>query len=185
MSIRSNMNTTDSQFDQATALCRDIFTKKMKDYGSSWRILRPKSVTDQIFIKANRIRSIETKGVSKVDEGIRAELIAIVNYGIIGLIQLELGCADTDDLSYEKGVELYTNYIQAAKKLMMDKNHDYDEAWRSMRMESFTDLILMKIYRTKQIEDNQGKTLISEGIDANYFDMINYAIFGLIQSREK
>jgi Nucleotide modification associated domain 1 len=179
------MNHTDTQFDQATALCRDIFTKKMKDYGSSWRILRPKSVTDQIFIKANRIRSIETKGVSKVDEGIRSELIAIVNYGVIGLIQLELGCADTDDLNYEKGLEFYTKYIQAAKKLMMDKNHDYDEAWRSMRMESFTDLILMKIYRTKQIEDNLGKTLISEGIDANYFDMINYAIFGLIQSGEK
>jgi Nucleotide modification associated domain 1 len=179
------MSNTDAQFDQAANICRDIFTKKMKDYGSSWRILRPKSVTDQIFIKANRIRSIETKGVSKVDEGIRSELIAIVNYGIIGLIQLELGCADTDDLNYEKGVELYTKYLQEAKKLMMDKNHDYDEAWRSMRMESYTDLILMKIYRTKQIEDNQGKTLISEGIDANYFDMINYAIFGLIQSGEK
>ena len=132
----------------------------MKDYGSSWRILRPQSVTDQIFIKANRIRSIETKGVSKVDEGIRSELIAIVNYGVIGLIQLQLGYADSDDLSYEKGVELYTKYIQEAKKLMMDKNHDYDEAWRSMRMASYTDLILMKIYRTKQIEDNQGKTLM-------------------------
>lgn len=179
------MSHTETQFDQATALCRDIFTKKMKDYGSSWRILRPQSVTDQIFIKANRIRSIETKGVSKVDEGIRSELIAIVNYGVIGLIQLQLGYADSDDLSYEKGVELYTKYIQEAKKLMMDKNHDYDEAWRSMRMASYTDLILMKIYRTKQIEDNQGKTLISEGIDANYFDMINYAIFGLIQSAEQ
>lgn len=179
-----SMSHTDQQFDQVAAICRDIFTKKMKDYGASWRILRPQSVTDQIFIKANRIRSIETKGISKVDEGIRSELIAIVNYGIIGLIQLELGCSETDDLTYERGVELYTKYILEAKKLMMDKNHDYDEAWRAMRMESYTDLILMKIYRTKQIEDNLGKTLISEGIDANYFDMINYAVFGLIKMEE-
>jgi len=178
------MSHTDLQFDQVAAFCRDIFTKKMKDYGSSWRILRPASVTDQIFIKANRIRSIETKGVSKVDEGIRSELIAIVNYGIIGLIQLELGSSMTDDLNFEKGLELYTKYLSQAKKLMLDKNHDYDEAWRTMRMESYTDLILMKIYRTKQIEDNLGVTLISEGIDANYFDMINYAIFGLIKMEE-
>ena len=178
------MSHTDQQFDQVAAICSEIFMKKMKDYGASWRILRPQSVTDQIFIKANRIRSIETKGVSKVDEGIRSELIAIVNYGIIGLIQLELGCSETDDLSYERGVELYTKYLLEAKKLMMDKNHDYDEAWRTMRIESYTDLILMKIYRTKQIEDNQGKTLISEGINANYFDMINYAVFGLIKMEE-
>ena len=178
------MSHTEQQFDQVTATCKDIFTKKMKDYGSSWRILRPKSVTDQIFIKANRIRSIEVKGVAKINEGIKSELIAIVNYGIIGLIQLELGCSDTDDLTYEKGVELYSKYLLEAKNLMMAKNHDYDEAWRTMRMESYTDLILMKIYRTKQIEDNSGKTLISEGIDANYFDMINYAIFGLIKMTE-
>ncbi|MEI7503017.1 MAG: DUF1599 domain-containing protein [Paludibacter sp.] len=179
------MNHTEQQFDQVAAICRSIFTKKMKDYGSSWRILRLKSVTDQIFIKANRIRSIEIKGVSKVDEDIRSELIAIVNYGIIGLIQLELGSSSTDDLTYERGVELYTKYLQQAKELMMAKNHDYDEAWRTMRMESYTDLILMKIYRTKQIEDNQGVTLISEGIDANYFDMINYAVFGLIKIGEE
>ena len=179
------MSHTEKQFDQVAAICRNIFTKKMKDYGSAWRILRTKSVTDQIFIKANRIRSIETKGVSKVDEDIRSELIAIVNYGIIGLIQLELGSAPTDDLSYERGVELYSKYLQQAKELMMDKNHDYDEAWRTMRMESYTDLILMKILRTKQIEDNQGITLISEGIDANYFDMINYAVFGLIKIGEE
>lgn len=179
------MNSTEQQFDQVATICREIFTKKMKDYGSSWRILRPQSVTDQIFIKANRIRSIETKGISKVDEGIRSELIAIVNYGIIGLIQLELGFSETDDLTYERGIELYTKYALEAKKLMMDKNHDYDEAWRTMRMESYTDLILMKIYRTKQIEDNLGKTLISEGIDANYFDMINYAVFGLIKIEEE
>lgn len=178
------MSKTVAQFDQAASACRDIFTKKMKDYGASWRILRPKSVTDQIYIKANRIRSIETKGVSKVDEGIRSELIAIVNYGIIGLVQLELGVSETDDLEFERGIALYNKYMQEAKDLMLAKNHDYDEAWRSMRMESYTDLILMKIYRTKQIEDNQGVTLISEGVDANYFDMINYAIFGLIKLSE-
>ncbi|MBP1637729.1 MAG: hypothetical protein H6Q18_518 [Bacteroidetes bacterium] len=175
------MNTTDQQFDHVAGICRDIFTKKLKDYGASWRILRPKSVTDQIFIKANRIRSIETKGVAKVNEDIRSELIAIVNYGIIGLIQLELGFSETDDLSFDDAMKLYNTYLDRAKTLMIAKNHDYDEAWRSMRTESYTDLILMKIYRTKQIEDNQGKTLISEGIDANYFDMINYAVFGLIK----
>jgi hypothetical protein len=179
------MSQTDQQFDQVAAICRDIFTKKMKDYGASWRILRQQSVTDQIFIKANRIRSIEIKGVSKVDEGIRSELIAIVNYGIIGLIQLELGYSDVDDLSYDRGVELYDKYMNRARELMMAKNHDYDEAWRTMRMESYTDLILQKIYRTKQIEDNKGKTLISEGIDANYYDMMNYAVFGLIKMEEE
>lgn len=179
------MSQTEQQFDQVSTICRDIFTKKMKDYGSSWRILRQQSVTDQIFIKANRIRSIETKGITKVDEGIRSELIAIVNYGIIGLIQLELGFAETDDLNFDSGLKLYNKYMQQAKELMMAKNHDYDEAWRTMRMESYTDLILMKIYRTKQIEDNQGKTLVSEGIDANYFDMINYAVFGLIKMEEE
>lgn len=175
------MNSTSQQFDQVTAICRDIFTKKLKDYGASWRILRPRSVTDQIFIKANRIRSIEIKGVNKVGEDIRGELIAIVNYGIIGLIQLELGFAETDDLGVEDALKLYTKYTEKAKSLMAAKNHDYDEAWRSMRTESYTDLILQKIYRTKQIEDHEGITLISEGIDANYFDMINYAVFGLIK----
>jgi hypothetical protein len=178
------MTQTENQFDKVTSACRDIFIKKMKDYGASWRIMRPKSITDQIFIKANRIRSIETKGVTKVDEGIKPELIAIVNYGIIGLIQLELNVSDTDDISYEKAVELYDKYLTQTKELMMAKNHDYDEAWRSMRMESYTDLILMKINRTKQIEDNMGQTIISEGIDANYFDMINYAVFGLIKMDE-
>lgn len=178
------MSQTEQQFDQVIAICKDIFTKKMKDYGASWRILRQQSVTDQIYIKANRIRSIEMKGVSKVDEGIRSELIGIVNYGIIGLVQLELGFSDTDDLSFDKGMVLYDKYAAKAKELMMAKNHDYDEAWRSMRMESYTDLILQKIYRTKQIEDHKGVTLASEGIDANYFDMINYAIFGLIKMEE-
>jgi len=178
------MSQTEQQFDQVIAICKDIFTKKMKDYGASWRILRQQSVTDQIYIKANRIRSIEMKGVSKVDEGIRSELIGIVNYGIIGLIQLELGFSDTDDLSYDNGMVHYDKYVAEAKQLMMAKNHDYDEAWRSMRMESYTDLILQKIYRTKQIEDHKGVTLASEGIDANYFDMINYAVFGLIKMEE-
>ena len=176
------MSTTEKQFDQAVAECRDIFLKKLNDYGSAWRIMRPESVTDQIFIKAKRIRSIETKGVTLVNEGIRPELIGIINYAIIGLIQLELGYSDTDDLSKEQIKNLYENYIQKAKELMLAKNHDYDEAWRSMRTQSYTDLILMKIHRTKEIEDHEGKTLISEGIDANYFDMINYAIFGLIQT---
>ncbi len=179
------MKRTDQQFDQIATICHDIFTKKMIDYGSSWRILRTQSVTDQIFIKANRIRSIEIKGVTKVDEGIRSELIAIVNYSIIGLIQLELGFSVTDDITYEQGLGLYNKYIQLAKELMMNKNHDYNEAWRTMRMESYTDMILQKIYRTKQIEDNHGVTLASEGIDANYFDMINYAVFGLIKMEEK
>lgn len=176
------MTKTEKEFDKAAAECRDVYSKKLKDYGAAWRIMRPESVTDQIFIKANRIRSIETKGVSLVNEGIRPELIGIINYAIIGLIQLELGYADRDDLSQERALSLYDKYMQEAKTLMMAKNHDYDEAWRSMRVQSYTDLILMKIYRTKQIEDNQGKTIISEGIDANYFDMINYSIFGLIQT---
>ncbi|MDX9918495.1 MAG: DUF1599 domain-containing protein [Paludibacter sp.] len=179
------MNQTSQQFDEAAAVCRDIFTKKMKDYGTAWRIMRPESVTDQIFIKANRIRSIETKGISKVDEGIRPELIGIVNYSIIGLIQLELGYSDGEELSFEEGLNFYNKYMQQAKDLMMNKNHDYDEAWRTMRMASYTDLILMKIKRTKQIEDNKGQTLISEGVDANYFDMINYAMFGLIKMEEE
>lgn len=152
----------------------------MHDYGTAWRILRPSSITDQIFIKANRIRSIETKGESKIEDDIRSEFIGIVNYAIMGIIQLELGPSD-EELSPEKATELYQKYFQQAKELMEAKNHDYDEAWRSMRVSSYTDLILMKINRTKQIEDNQGKTLISEGIDANYFDMINYSVFGLIK----
>ena len=175
------MTSTDRQYDHVRAICREIFEKKLKDYGASWRILRQTSVTDQIFIKANRIRSIETKGVSKVDEGILPELIAIVNYGIIGLIQLELGFSETDDISPEKALELYNKYITQAKELMLAKNHDYDEAWRAMRTQSYTDLILMKLKRTKQIEDNLGKTIISEGIEANYLDMINYAVFALIK----
>lgn len=173
--------TTSEQYDKAIEVCKDIFFKKYKDYGTAWRIMRPESVTDQIFIKAQRIRSIEINGESKVDEGIVPEFIGIINYGIIGLIQLELSQNDAVELPKKQITELYNKYATQAKELMMNKNHDYGEAWRSMRISSYTDLILMKIHRTKQIEDNKGETLISEGIDANYFDMINYSVFALIK----
>ena len=175
------MADTIAQFEKVIALCRDLFQKKLVDYGPSWRIMRPQSITDQIFIKANRIRSLELKGVSMVDEGVKPEFIGIVNYGVIGLIQLAKGFADTTDMTSEEAMGLYDKYITETKELMYAKNHDYDEAWRSMRISSYTDLILMKIYRTKQIESHNGKTIVSEGIDANYMDMINYAIFGLIK----
>ena len=164
--------------------CRDVFSKKLHDYGAAWRIMRPSSVTDQIFIKANRIRSLEVKGESWVGEGIYPEFQAIVNYGIVGLIQLELGYAEKEDIDAARAIALYDHYATTALELMLKKNHDYDEAWRSMRISSYTDLILMKLNRTKQIEGNGGKTLISEGIDANYLDMINYAVFGLIKLGE-
>ena len=175
---------TQQQFKQAMAGCRDIFSKKLHDYGAAWRIMRPSSVTDQIFIKANRIRSLEVKGVSLVGEGIYPEFQAIVNYGIVGLIQLELGYAETEDITAERAMEYYDKYAQMALELMLRKNHDYDEAWRSMRVSSYTDLILVKLNRTKQIEEHEGQTLISEGIDANYPDMINYSVFGLIKLSE-
>lgn len=175
---------TQQQFKQAMAECRDIFSKKLHDYGAAWRIMRPSSVTDQIFIKANRIRSLEIKGTSMVGEGIYQEFQAIVNYGIVGLIQLELGYAETEDMNANAAMSLYDKYAQTALELMLRKNHDYDEAWRSMRTSSYTDLILMKLNRTKQIEEHDGQTLISEGIDANYLDMINYSVFGLIKLSE-
>ena len=175
------MPDTKEQFEKVISICRELFEKKLNDYGPSWRIMRPTSITDQIFIKANRIRSLETKGFSMVNEGIRPEFIAIVNYGIMGQIQLALGYADTTDISNEKALELYDKYMAMTKELMYAKNHDYDEAWRSMRISSYTDLILMKIYRTKQIESHHGKTLVSEGVDAKYMDMVNYALFGLIK----
>jgi Domain of Unknown Function (DUF1599). len=175
------MDTTKQQFEHVISICRDLFEKKLKDYGPSWRIMRPQSITDQLFIKANRIRSLEIKGVGLIDEGIESEFIGIVNYGIIGLIQLELGFSDTMDISNEKAIELYDKHMQQTKELMYAKNHDYDEAWRNMRISSYTDLILTKLCRTKQIEDNRGKTIVSEGIEANYMDMINYALFGLIK----
>jgi len=182
--IVAEMSKTSIQFDTAVKNCKDIFIKKMRDYGSAWRILRTSSVTDQIFIKAQRIRSIEEKGVSRVEEGVRPEYIGIINYSVIALIQLELGINEELDLSVEKASELYDKYINQARGLMENKNHDYDEAWREMRLSSLTDLILMKLLRIKQIEDNKGQTLISEGIDANYLDMINYAIFALIRLDE-
>lgn len=175
------MKDTKEQFEHVIAICRDLFAKKLHDYGAAWRIMRPASVTDQLFIKANRIRSLETKGVSLIDEGIRPEFMAIVNYGIIGLIQLALGYAEKEDLTEAQALEEYDRYAKQTLELMLKKNHDYDEAWRSMRVTSYTDLILMKLYRTKQIEDLSGNTLVSEGVDANYMDMINYAVFALIK----
>ena len=176
--------TTQQQFEQAIALCRDIFVKKMYDYGTAWRVLRIPSLTDQIYIKANRIRSLQTKGVSKVGEGIVPEFVAVVDYAIMGLIQLELGVADgtnKDDLHDERMAEAYDKQVEAALQLMLRKNHDYDEAWRLMRVSSYVDFILTKVFRTKQIEEHEGNTLVSEGIDANYLDMLNYAIFAIIK----
>lgn len=175
------MADTNKQFDVVVTECRSLFSKKLHDYGAAWRIMRPSSVTDQIFIKAKRIRSLELKGVSKVDEGIKPELIGIINYGIIGLIQLQDGFVDEIDMRVDRVLQLYDQHMDTVKQLMLDKNHDYDEAWRSMRVQSYTDLILMKLLRVKQIEDLHGQTLVSEGLDANYMDMINYAIFGLIR----
>ncbi|MBP3567469.1 MAG: DUF1599 domain-containing protein [Paraprevotella sp.] len=174
------MNTKE-QFEQIMQECREIFAKKLHDYGAAWRIMRPSSVTDQIFIKANRIRSLEVKGVSMVGEGIRPEFMAIVNYAIVGLIQLDLGYAEKEDMTAEKALVYYDKYAKQSLDLMLKKNHDYDEAWRGMLVSSYTDLILMKLYRTKQIEALDGNTLVSEGVDANYMDMMNYAVFGLIK----
>ena len=175
------MKKTILEYDAVSAKCKDIFIKKMKDYGCAWRILRLSSLTDQIFIKAQRIRSIEMKGSQKVGEDIRNEFIGIVNYSIIALIQLQKGIAEQPDMTNEEVQAFYIKYLNESKELMKSKNHDYGEAWRDMRVSSLTDLILQKLLRVKQIEDNQGKTLISEGIDANYFDMINYSIFALIK----
>ena len=178
-----NKHDTQAEFTEVKALGRNIFEKKLNDYGPSWRIMRPSSLTDQTFIKARRIRSLEEKGVenASVNEGIEPEFIGIVNYCVIALIQRELGPGDS--LPFEKALELYDSQLDRATRLMNDKNHDYDEAWRFMRVSSFTDIILQKLLRTKEIEDHNGKTLISEGIDANYMDMINYALFALIKLR--
>lgn len=179
------MSNTAQQYENAVEVCRNIFQKKLKDYGTAWRVLRLPSLTDQLYIKAKRIRSIEEKGSSKVDEGVFNEFIGIVNYSAMALIQIELGITDEPDLKETAAVEKYQACLQKAKSLMENKNHDYDEAWREMRMASLTDLILQKILRIKQIEDNSGKTIISEGVEANYFDMINYALFALIKLSEK
>lgn len=175
------METTNRQFREAMARCRAVFAAKLGDYGPSWRIMRPEAITDQLFIKAKRIRSLQIKGVSAVGEGILPEFIAIVNYGIVGIIQLRLGFADAKDMSAEKALALYDGIAQSAMELMIAKNHDYDEAWRGMRVLSYVDLILTKTERTKEIEDHNGTVKVSEGIDANYFDMINYAVFGIIK----
>jgi len=168
-------------FDKSIAICREIFQKKTYDYGTAWRILRPSSLTDQIFIKAQRIRSIEEKGTNKVGESIENEFIGIINYCIIALIQIELNTNDDMEMTEEAVLSLFDEKAENCKQLMLTKNHDYGEAWRDMRVSTYTDLILMKILRTKQIEDKEGKTLISEGIDANFSDMLNYAIFAIIR----
>jgi len=172
---------TNVEFEEAVAECRALFQKKLHDYRASWRILRPTALTDQLFIKAKRIRSLEIKQESMVGEGIRPEFIALVNYGLVGLIQLKKGFADTVDITNDAAMALYDAYAHEALELMKRKNHDYDEAWRSMRVSSYTDLILTKIERIKEMEDLAGQTLVSEGIDANYMDIVNYAVFGMIK----
>ena len=178
------MQDTSKQYDAVVEECKNLFTKKMSDYGSAWRILRLPSLTDQIFIKAQRIRQLQENTERKVDEGEKSEFIGIINYSVMALIQIELGVVEQPDLTTEQATELYNKHIKITKELMENKNHDYGEAWRDMRVSSLTDLILQKLLRVKQIEDNQGKTLVSEGIDANYQDMINYAIFAMIHLSE-
>ncbi|MBQ8046638.1 MAG: DUF1599 domain-containing protein [Prevotella sp.] len=172
---------TEQQFESVMDECRTLFEKKLHDYGASWRILRPASLTDQLFIKAKRIRSLEIKRESRVGEGIRPEFIALINYGIVGLIQIERGFADEVDIDNSEAMALYDRHAKEALQLMLRKNHDYDEAWRAMRVSSYTDFILTKLQRIKEIEDLEGATLVSEGIDANYMDIINYAVFGAIK----
>jgi hypothetical protein len=179
------MNQTSLEYTNVINVCREIFSKKTKDYGTAWRILRPSSLTDQVFIKAQRIRTIQEKGANKVGESIEEEFIAIVNYCIMAIIQLREKDLTEMELSEELANQLYDKYAEEAFELMLKKNHDYGEAWRDMRVSSLTDLILMKILRVKQIENNNGSTLISEGIDANYFDMLNYAVFSLIHMMDK
>ena len=178
------MPNTSNQYDSVVEQCRNLFTKKMSDYGSAWRILRLPSLTDQIFIKAQRIRQLQENDIRMVDEGEKSEFIGIINYSIMALIQLELGVVENPDLSSEEATDLYDKHMTITKALMENKNHDYGEAWRDMRVSSLTDLIIQKLLRVKQIEDNEGKTLVSEGIDANYQDMINYAVFAMIHLNE-
>lgn len=174
------MSQTNHQYDKVIHSCKEIFIKKTKDYGTAWRVLRTISIVDQIFIKAQRIRTIQEKGEQKVSDGIAAEFKGIINYAVIGLIQLELPADAPEEMSVDEVASLYENKVKIAKSLMEDKNHDYGEAWRSMSQESFTDLILMKLMRIRQILSNDGKTIMSEGVDANYLDIINYAVFALI-----
>lgn len=179
------MKNTSKQFNEIIAQCRDLYTKKLQDYGAAWRVLRLPSLTDQIFIKVSRIRTLQETSERLVDEGEESEFIGIINYSIMALIQLELGFADQPDLTPEQATTLYDKYAIMAHDLMMKKNHDYGEAWRDMRVSSITDLIYQKVLRTKSIEDNKGKTIVSEGLDANYLDMINYSIFALILINEQ
>ena len=179
------MQNTSKQYDTVIQECRSLFVKKMSDYGSAWRILRLPSLTDQIFIKAQRIRQLQENDVRKVDEGEKSEFIGIINYSVMALIQLELGVVDQPDLTTEEATSLFDKQVTITKELMENKNHDYGEAWRDMRVASLTDLILQKLLRVKQIEDNKGKTIVSEGIDANYQDMINYAVFAMIHLSEE
>lgn len=181
--MSNKANNTEQEFRDALNECRNVFTAKLGDYSASWRILRPSSLTDQLFIKAKRIRQLETGEVAMVDEGIRPEIMALVNYGIIGLIQLQEGYVDEPDMDAKRATELYDKFANETLQLMIRKNHDYAEAWRGMRITSYTDFILTKINRIKEIEGNDGKVCVSEGIDANYMDIINYAVFGLIKSR--
>ena len=182
--IMAELTKTEQQFKDVMGECRNLFQKKLHDYGASWRILRPSSLTDQLYIKAKRIRSLEIKKESLVGEGIQPEYIALINYGIVGLIQLEKGFADEVDMTPEDALQLYDRHAAEALQLMLKKNHDYDEAWRSMRTTSYTDFILTKIQRVKEIEEINGETLASEGIDANYMDIINYSVFGAIKLKE-
>ena len=179
------MSNTSEQYDNVVVKCTEIFKKKTIDYGTAWRILRSSSLTDQIFIKANRIRTIQEAGSSKVDEGVESEFVGIINYCIMALIQIDLVNDKRMEIPSQEVIDLYHNKFNISKNLMEQKNHDYGEAWRDMRVSSLTDLILMKILRVKQIEDNKGKTIISEGIDANYFDMINYSVFAIIHLFKK
>ncbi|MCF8231106.1 MAG: DUF1599 domain-containing protein [Bacteroidales bacterium] len=177
-------NKTVEKFKEVAASCKQVFQAKNRDYGLSWRILRVSSLTDQIYIKASRIRSLQSKQVSRVEEGMESEFIGIVNYSLMALIQIEKGVPNTIDMSYEEAMQLYEKYMENTMELMTNKNHDYDEAWRNMRISSITDIILMRIFRIKQIEENQGTTQVSEGLEANYQDIINYAIFALIKMQE-
>lgn len=181
----NNPTKTEEQFKVALSRCREVFEKKLRDYGASWRILRSSSLTDQLFIKAKRIRSLEMGVESMVGEGILPEFIALVNYGIVGLIQLEKGCVDSVDIDADEAMALYDHHAGEALSLMLKKNHDYAEAWRGMRVTSYTDFILTKLQRIKEIEDHDGATLVSEGIDSNYMDIINYAVFGIIKLSER
>lgn len=178
------MNKTSIEFDNAIKTCREVFIKKHKDYGTSWRIMRVSSILDQIFIKATRIRTIEEKGTMKVNEGIEPEYMGIINYCVMGLIQIELKNETEIDLSEERISTLYDKYVKSCKDLMMEKNHDYGEVWRNMQVSTFTDMLLMRIHRMRQILENDGKTIMSEGIDSNLMDMVNYSVFALIRMKE-